>query len=477
MKLKDSTLTPGGYRETLKVAWPLVVSMGSFTVMQFVDRLFLAWHSAVSIQAALPAGILSFTLISGFMALAGYANTFVAQFHGAGDRAGCSRATAQGTILALASWPLMLALIPAGLWLLRVSGHAPAVLEEERAYFTILMLGGVTAPLGAALGGFFSGRGDTFTTMVTNVIGNLLNIALDYAMIFGHWGFPAMGIAGAAWATVISGFASPALLALLYFSRRFNEGFRTRAEFRWDSPLMRRMIRFGLPAALHLVLDVGAFTLFVLLTGRLGDIALAASNIALSINSIAFMPLIGISIAASILVGQYQGRRESAIAEKAGWTSLKIGWIYMGAIALTFVFFPGAYFRLFTSRGGAELPLAELLPVGRWLLLMMAAWGMLDAVNLVISGALKGAGDTRFVMIYSVVMAWGFWMLGEFVIIFVLDGGIVPAWAWMTVFVFVVAIGFLWRFRSGRWKTIELIERQTPIQPTRPGAEALIAGD
>jgi MATE family multidrug resistance protein len=477
MKTNDRAMTPGGYRETLKVAWPLIISMGSFTLMQFTDRLFLAWHSAVSIQAALPAGILSFTMVSGFMALAGYANTFVAQYHGAGEADGCSRATAQGILLALASWPLMLALIPVGLWLLRVSGHAPAVMEEERAYFTILMLGSVSAPLTAALGGFFSGRGDTFTTMITNVTGNLLNIALDYAMIFGHWGFPALGIRGAAWATVASGFISPVLLFALYFSRRFSSVFRTRREFRYDPALMRRMIRFGLPAAAHLVLDVGAFTLFVLLTGRLGEVALAASNIALSINNIAFMPLIGISIAASILVGQYQGRRESAIAEKAGWTSLKIGWLYMGVIALTFAFFPGVYFRLFTGRGAAGLPLEILLPVGRWLLLMMAIWGMLDAVNLILSGALKGAGDTRFVMVYTVVMAWGFWITGEIVIVFLLDAGIVWAWAWMAVFVFIVAIGFLWRFRSGRWKTIELLERQTPLQPTRPGAEALIAGD
>ena len=89
------TSEPGGYREMLRVAWPLIISMGSFTVMQFADRVFLAWHSMVSIQAALPAGILSFTLSAGFMALAGYANTFVAQYHGAGDAAGCGRATAR----------------------------------------------------------------------------------------------------------------------------------------------------------------------------------------------------------------------------------------------------------------------------------------------------------------------------------------------------------------------------------------------
>jgi multidrug resistance protein, MATE family len=152
---------PAGYREVLRVAYPLIISMGSFTMMQFCDRMFLAWYSAISIQAGLPAGILSFTVICGFMALAGYANTFVAQYHGAGDKRGCSAATAQGVFLALASWPLMLLLMPAGQWVLRVSGHAPAVLREELTYFNILMIGSVTAPLGAAISSFFTGRGDT----------------------------------------------------------------------------------------------------------------------------------------------------------------------------------------------------------------------------------------------------------------------------------------------------------------------------
>ena len=457
-------MTPGGYRETLKVAWPLIMSMGSFTLMQFTDRLFLAWYSAVSIQAALPAGILSFTLVSGFMALAGYANTFVAQYHGAGDGPGCSRATAQGILLALLSWPVMLALIPLGLWLLQISGHAPAVLAEERAYFAILMLGGVTAPLGAAVGGFFSGRGDTFTTMITNVIGNALNIVLDYAMIFGRWGCPEMGIRGAAWATVISGFVSPALLLLLYFSRRYDRPFRTRGAFRWDPPLMRRMLRFGLPAALHLLLDVGAFTLFVLLTGRLGATALAASNIALSINNIAFMPLLGMGMAATILVGQYQGARQPEVAERAGLTAMKLAWGYMGVIAISFVLFARMYFSLFTGSAPGMVAMDDVLDKGRWLLVMMSVWGMLDAISLVLGGALKGAGDTRFVLLCSALMTWLLWIPGEAILLLWLDAGLLSAWIWMTVFIFLLSAGFWFRFRRGRWKSIEMI-RHEPLVP------------
>lgn len=468
---------PGGYRETLEVAWPLIVSMGSFTLMQFADRLFLAWHSAVSIQAALPAGILAFTLISGFVALAGYANTFVAQYHGAGDPRGCSRATAQGLWLALLSWPLILLLIPVGWGILRLSGHEPRVLAEEHAYFTIVMLGGVASPLGAAISSFFSGRGDTRTTMFTNLLGHVANVALDYALIFGRWGFPALGIRGAAWATVIAGFVSPVLLFLLYWRRPYAEAFGTRAELRFDSALFRRMIRFGTPAAVHLVLDVGAFTLFVLLTGRLDAISFAASNIALSINNVAFMPLIGMGIAASILVGRYQGQRRSDLAERAAWSSLKLGWLYMAVVGISFAAWPEAYLKLFAARGQEELPASALVPVGRQLLLMMAIWGLFDAANLIIGGALKGAGDTRFVMIYSLAMAWGVWIPAEWIVFQSPRRGIIPAWIVMTAYVFLLAAGFFWRFLRGTWRRIELIEPLRPLEPSRPAPEALMTGD
>ena len=467
--------TAGGYREVLRVAAPLIVSMGSFTVMQFCDRMFLAWYSAVSIQAALPAGILSFTLLSGFMALAGYAGNFVAQYHGAGDRLGCSRSTAQGIFLSLMVWPLLLLLIPVGAGILHLSGHAPEVMKEELTYFTILMLGGITVPLGAAVSGFFTGRGDTMTNMLATLAANLVNVVLDYLMIFGKGGFPEMGIAGAAWATVISGFVSPALLLVLYFSKKIDDDYETRAHFRLDFRLLWRIVKFGVPSAVHLVLDVGSFTLFVLFTGRMGTTSLMASNIAFSINNVAFMPLIGLSIAASILVGQYQGMRQSEMAERAGWTSLKLGWWYMAFIGTTFLLFPEQYFSLFTSSGKSSVNLAEVLPVGRWLLVMMAAWGLLDAVNIILSGALKGAGDTRFVMVYSVVMGWMLWIGGEVLLIFVFKVGLVPAWLWLAVFVMVMASGFLLRYRSGVWKKIEMLERETPFPASRPAAEAFTA--
>ncbi len=468
---------PGGYREIFRVAYPLMISMGSFTLMQFVDRMFLAWHSAVSIQAATPAGILSFTLICGFMALAGYANTFVAQYYGAGDPVGCSRSTAQGFYLSLLSLPLILMLIPFGRMVIHISGHPPEVIEEELAYFTILMIGGFTAPLGAAISSFYTGRGRTLITMNATIASNVVNLVLDYGMIFGHFGFPEMGIRGAAWASVIAGFVMPAILFTLYFARSTDAVFKTRSHFGFDAALCWRMIKYGFASGLHLALDIGAFSVFVMLTGRLGSAALAASNIALSINMLAFLPMIGISIATTTLVGQYQGRREPDISERVGWNSMKLGTLYMGLIGLTYVLFPEFYFSFFTRHGAEGVPLEELLAIGRGLLIVMAIWGLLDAANIILSAALKGAGDTKFVMYFSLALAWGVLVAGEVVLVFVLKAGIFAVWSWTCFYITLLAGGFAWRFRTGVWKHIDLLGASVPIQPDRPGAEGMVAVD
>ena len=462
MREPPVTPAPGGYREVLRVAWPLIISTGSFTLMQFIDRMFLAWFSAVSIQAALPAGILSFTLISGFMAVAGYANTFVAQYHGAGEKAGCSRATAQAIWMSFFTWPVLLLLIPVGRFFLRASGHPAEVLAQELPYFTILMAGSLSVSLSAAVSSFFTGRGDTMTNMLANLVGNAVNVVLDYVFIFGHAGFPRMGIAGAAYATVIAGFVTPGILLAIYFGRKLRAEYGTARHWKLEGRLFWRMIRFGLPSGISLCLDVASFTAFVLFTGRMGELALAVSNIAFSINMVAFMPLVGISIAASTLVGQYQGKGDSLTAERAGWTSLRVGLAYMAIVALSYIALPATYFGLFARGEENGLSLAELLPLGRKLLLMMATWGLLDAVNLIVSGALKGAGDTRFVMWYSSLMAWCVMVPGQAFIVMVLNGGILMSWGWLTFYIMLVSSGFYLRFRRGRWKSIEVLEREIP---------------
>jgi len=464
MKAPGCQVRPfGGYKELFAIAWPLIVSTGSFALLHFCDRMFLAWYSEDTFRAVIPAGILFYTLVCGFVALAAFTNTFVAQFYGAGDRPGCARATSQGIFFALLSWPLILALIPVGLWALAHSGHGVEVLKQERIYFKILMWGSLSMPMNSALSSFFSGRGKTKVIMICNVFSNTVNIVLDYALIFGKWGFPELGIAGAGWATLISSWIAPLIMGVLFFSPHINRQYATRQNFRFDSRLFMRMIRFGLPAGIHLTLDVSAFTLFVLFIGRMGPVAHVGSNIALSINLIAFMPMTGIGMAASVLVGQYIGRNQPHYAARMGWMALRVGLIYTLCIAATFLLFPSFYISFFARNAANFVSADELYPLVRRLLVFLSIWGTMDASAIIMSGALKGAGDTHFVMYFQTALAWGFLVVGQVIIVFVLKLGVYASWLWTVCYIILLGIGFIWRFRSGCWKKIRLLERPLPL--------------
>lgn len=446
------------YRELLRVAFPLIITSTSFTLLNFCDRMFLSNYSPVSIQAVVPAGILAFTLTSFFMALCAMANSFVAQYYGAGEYKNCSRSVAQAVFIALFSAPFIWALIPVGVLLLKWSGHAPAVFEEEKIYLSILLLGGMNGPLTAAASSFYSGRGKTRVIMMVHLIGNSCNILLNWLLIFGHGPFPVMGIRGAAIATLIAGFIAPTILLTLYFSEKNNLVYATRRMFRFDRTIFLRIIRFGLPAGCHRVLDVGSFSLFVLLLGRLGETAFTSSNIVLSINMIAFMPSIGIGQAASVLVGQCMGRNNTDEAESAAWKACIVGWVYTFIVVSSFVIFPEAYIRVF-ARGGVVYE--EIFSTTRTLLFFAAGWGLMEAANAILSGALRGAGDTHFVMWFHTAVAWGIFSLGEVLIVLVFKMDVFAAWGWAIVYFFVLAAGWIWRIKTGRWKKIELIERQS----------------
>lgn len=451
---------PGGAGEIWRVAAPLIVGAASLSAMQFTDRMFLSWHSADALRAVVPAGILAFTLTCGFLALVGYGATCVAHYHGAGDRGGCARAAGHAVIVAALAWPAILALRPLGRALIRLGGHPPAVMALENVYLDLWMLGSLGPLLTQAFAGFFSGRGDTRTPMWAHLAGNALNIVLNYVWIFGRAGFPALGLRGAAYATVVAGLLPPAMLAARFFAPAIRGEFATAAAFRWDGRLLRRLLRFGLPAGGHMWLDLTSFAFFVFLAGRFGEAEQAAGNIALTVNALAFLPTIGLGHAAAIVVGQHLGRGDSASAERAGWTALAMAAGYMGLVGLSYVLFPSFYVSLFTDRGAGAVPHGEVFPIARWLLIMLAIWSTGDATDLALAGALKGAGDTRFVMVFSLAMAYGLFVGGELIIVGVLGGGVYAAWAWTCVYILAVAAGYLHRFRQGQWKRIDLLGRQ-----------------
>ncbi|MDD2600015.1 MAG: MATE family efflux transporter [Kiritimatiellae bacterium] len=464
-KERVKNLTPGGYAEMWRIAGPLIMSMGSYTIMQFCDRVFLSRYSSVSIQAALPAGILAHTLICFFQSLCGYSSTFTAQYYGAGDFKRCVESTFQGLWLALASWPFILLLIPLGLWLLGLTAHSEAVLAAEKPYFTILMVGGFVLPLNAVLGGYFMGVGRTRINLLANVIGCSLNVLLNYIFIFGKWGVPEMGIHGAAYATVISAVLTAVIQWVVFVNTRAVKQYKLRELLGVNLPLMGRIVHFGSQSGLHLLMEIGSFSVFIMLTGKLGALALTASNIAFSINNLAFSPLLGFGLAASTLVAQHKGAGNQSAAARSGMTATKMALIYMLVVGATFLLLPRFYFELFNPKDAAFSP-QELLSVGRVMLVIMTFWGLFDVVTIVLGDALKGAGDTRFVLLFLSLSGWVLMIPGAVLLLYY-DRGIIALWTWLAAYILLAAIGTAWRWHSGRWKRIQVIESRI-VKPLLP---------
>ncbi len=289
-------LRPAGGRQVLLMALPLIVSTASWSVMHFVDRMFLLWHSTTAMAAAMPAGMLLFALACLPLGVASYVNTFVAQYEGAGRSERVGRCVWQGVWIGLGVAPLFLLSVPVAHWLFAAVGHSGELLAAESAYYRVLAFGAGAMVISTALAAFFTGRGEMRVVMVVDSSASLLNGLLDYAWIFGHWGFPAWGIEGAAWATVVAQWGKVAVYALLVHRSVYRDKYQIVSGRVLDPNLLKRILRYGGPNGLQMVVEVAAFAILLLLVGRLGEEAMAATTLALNVNSLAFVPMLGILV-------------------------------------------------------------------------------------------------------------------------------------------------------------------------------------
>lgn len=449
-----------GYREVLAISLPLVASMGSFTVMQFTDRVFLANYSVDAIAAALPAGIASFTLISFFMGVANYTNVFVAQYTGARAFGRVGASLWQGIYFSLGAAILLALMVFLSDRIFGLIGHSPHIQSLEVAYFNVLTLGAGLVVLNSAIACFYTGRGLTWTVMVVNVIGAAVNIPLDYCLINGVGPFPELGIVGAGIATVIATAVTTAVLLILIFRKPNRERFSTWKARAYDKELFGRMMRYGLPSGVQFFLEIFGFTFFIQMVGRLGDLELAASNIVLSIESLSFLPMVGFHIGNATLMGQAIGRRRPEEGAYATTSSVHITMVYMMLLAVVYVLTPEPLLRLFRSAHHTPAQYAEIMTLGVVLLRFVAAFSFFDALNLIFSSAIKGAGDTRFIMWTIAALCLGVMIVPTYVAIEVLGAGIYAAWAIATIYVCALGMAFMLRYRQGKWKRMRVIESQ-----------------
>jgi len=456
--LKERWHAKGGYRESFVIGLPLVISMLSSTIMTFTDRVFLGNYSIEALGASLPASIAAFLFLSFFFGVVEYIGVFVAQYTGSVQPEKVGKALWQGLWFCLPA-----GLILASMWfiaepLFMLGGHSEEVQALEVVYFRILTLGGGPFLVGICLSCFFSGRGITKPVMLVSMAATAINVPLDYCLINGIGPFPELGIVGAGIATII-GYTLPAICyGFMVFTPANEHRFKVRSARSLDMKIFKRFMRFGLPGGLQFFIDMFAISFFVFMVGRLGEVQLAATNIAISIYTLAFLPTIGMHIAVSIMVGQAMGDKNPDQAAYATKSVLHIAMAYMGFMAIIFVGFPEPLLELFRTNGEAGNNFGAVVDMGVILMRYAAAFTLIDGVAIIYIGALKGAGDTRFTMITISSASMLCIVLPIFLLSYLGVMDVYGPWICLLVYVTTLSVACMTRFRKGPWRMIKVIE-------------------
>ena len=453
-------------RALLAVALPMVISQASDTVMLFADRLMVSRLGGRYLAAAMSGGITHVTVAAFFVGLVGYVNAIAAQYNGAGRTERCSSAVFQALLVGLAAYPLMLLITPLARWLFVFAGHGAEQTDLEYLYFRILMGGSIFTVMRAGFVGFFLGIGKTKVVMLANIAGMLINLPANYLLIYGAGGFPALGLAGAAYGTIIGSAAGVFILAAVYLGPSCRRVYATHRSASWEPAMIRRLLRFGLPAGVDQILTVATFTFFLEFMHSYGTDVAAAVTTAFNWDFVAYVPMMGMGAAVTSVVGTCIGAGDLARARRTTYVALAAAWTYSGTMLLAFVLFAPSLAALVlrdAPGGGEAMPLAVTM------IRLMSFYTLADSVQLIFGGALRGAGDTHAVMRISLTVNWLFTGL-SFVLIRILMVKPLTMWVCYIVFVMLWGAAIFLRYRCGRWKDIRLIGAKTP-PPDGDGGE------
>ncbi len=446
-----------GVREIWLIAYPLIVSTASGTVMMFADRMFLSHYSKEALAAATPAGITHFMCVSLFVGITGYVNSMVAQHRGAQRHGACGAIAWQGLYVSAAGSACLLLVAPFVSSLFAWAGHAAEVVQLEKTYFRILIFGSVFFLSANTLSSFFSGIGQSRIVMLANVCGMILNLPLSFGLVFGvdRLRIPPLGIAGAGYGTIISQFVILAILFAEFLRERYSV-YRVRSGYPVHRAHLLRLIRFGAPSGVELLLSIAAFNVFLLLLGSLGTNELAAVNLTLSWDLIAFLPQIGLGVAVAAVTGKYVGAKDYVSATRAPYLGLIISFTYASIFVFLFLVFPSRLVSVFGGSGAGD-GFHEVRTLSVTLLRLAALYVLADAARAIFAGALRGAGDTRFLMWSAIVLHWCLLAIpGAFLIRRHLLG-VIGAWIWFILFLVLMAIVLIVRFRNDKWKRIDVL--------------------
>ena len=430
------------------LATPVVLAELGWMTMGLVDTLMVGRLSAEAIGAVGIGSAVFMAVVIFAMGLLLGLDTLVSQAYGAGRLDDCHRWLLHGIVLAVVvSVPMTLLMF----WIeqgLDTWGLDPVVLELTREYVHVVSWSVLPLLLYAAFRRYLQGMGVVRPVMLALTLANVANAVTNWILIFGKFGAPAMGVAGAAWATVASRIVMAGfLLAVILVREHGRRPGLFETSLLIESAWLRRLIALGFPAAAQVTLEVGVFAAATALAGRLTPVALAAHQIAINFVAFTFMVPLGVASAGAVRVGHAVGRGDPDAAARAGWTAILFGAGFMAAAAVAFVVVPAPLIAAFTSD-------SRVIRAGVPLLLVAAVFQLFDGLQGVSTGVLRGLGDTRTPMLWNLA---GHWFVGlplGYALCFVLGFGVIGLWWGLSTGLMIcgIALVAVWsrRVRSGR---------------------------
>ncbi len=442
-------------RELIRLATPMVVSQGSFAVMIFCDRWFMSRLDATHIAATLGGGVASFFCMSLFIGVISYGNALVAQYYGAGNPARCPLVVTQGLLIATACIPVLVLATLLGGEAFSYLGHDEAQVPLERLYFQILMTASFFGLCKACLASYFAGLGRTRVIMIADLLSVMLNIPLSWALIFGKFGLPELGIAGAALGTVVASMFGLGLYFAFYLSRDHRMQFKVGQSLRFDAGVMRRYLRLGIPSGLESFMNMATFNLFLLLFQSYGVVHGAAIAIVFNWDMLSFIPMVGLNISVMSLIGRFVGMGDMGRANQVISSGFILALGYCGTLAVLFLALRMPLVDVFRTPGDEFTVIRELAGS---MMLGLCTYMLADGVIQIAGGTLRGAGDTRWVMFTSISIHWLMLVCQYYVIVI---GKLEPMVSWWVFVAMILSLAtvYLLRLLSGRWRRPEALAR------------------
>lgn len=439
-------------KNIVKTTYPIILSMFSLNIMTFIDRAFVSKSSLAEFAAVVPASNLATTISSIFIGIIGFGAALVAQYYGAENYDNCAKTLWNSIYLSIVFSLILIIISPATSSIFELMGHHGLLLKYEKQFFYLIIFSSCFQILSTGLSNFFKGINNTKVPLFVGVTSNIINILLDYVFIFGKFGCPKLGgILGSGLSTLLSCFIGVLIYLVLINEKALKYKYKLFSNLKLDKTLILKLLHFGLPSGIQTFVGTGYFTLLLLIIGKTGELNLSCANIAFTIENISVLPVQGIGIAISIIVGNEIGAGRIHNVQKILKNGLILGFLFNVFLILLFNLFPDTLISIFNSGNSKEI-LTYTIP----LIKITSIWLIFDTTQIIISNILKSTGDTVFMMIIFMTVPFIFYIALPYILCVILSLKLYWVWIDLLIFTFCMLTLVSIRFVKGKWKTINI---------------------